>query len=141
MTLPFFMANALRCPAYPTGKHKFMAPKRRSNRIDREKRTFACMLHIYCHAHHGTHQQLCAGCYQLQHNANHRLTTCPFGSSKPACGKCPHNCHLPAERSLLREIMKFAGPRMLWRHPLLALLHLWDSRSGTHDKDEQAPGS
>jgi hypothetical protein len=27
-------------------------------------------------------------------------------------------------------VMRFAGPRMLFRHPLLALLHWWDEVSG-----------
>ena len=97
-------------------------------RIDREKRTFEYMLRIYCHAHHGTVGQLCSDCQLLLQNARKRLEKCPFGSTKPTCGKCPHNCHPPTERAMIRKIMGFSGPRMLWHHPLLALLHLWDSR-------------
>jgi len=29
-------------------------------------------------------------------------------------------------RERIRAVMRYAGPRMLWRHPLLALLHLAD---------------
>ena len=116
-----------------------MTPKKPSSHIDREKRTFELMLRIYCRAHHGTGQQLCADCHQLLQSACIRLTKCPFGSSKPACGKCPHNCHAPTERSKIRTVMTFAGPRMLWRHPLLAMLHLWDSRRCAHDVGRKSP--
>jgi hypothetical protein len=29
-------------------------------------------------------------------------------------------------REQVRAVMRYAGPRMLWRHPILALEHLWD---------------
>ena len=28
----------------------------------------------------------------------------------------------------MREVMRFAGPRMLWRHPYLAIRHLIDEK-------------
>jgi hypothetical protein len=28
----------------------------------------------------------------------------------------------------MRTVMRYAGPRMLWRHPLLAVAHLIDGR-------------
>jgi len=28
-------------------------------------------------------------------------------------------------RARVRDVMRFAGPRMLTRHPYLALMHLW----------------
>ena len=28
------------------------------------------------------------------------------------------------------RVMRYAGPRMLWRHPLLAIRHLWIERQG-----------
>jgi hypothetical protein len=29
-------------------------------------------------------------------------------------------------REKVKQVMRYAGPRMLWRHPLLTLGHLWD---------------
>jgi hypothetical protein len=118
-----------------------MARKKSLNRIEREQRTFELMLRIYCRAHHGTGQQLCAECHQLLLNASIRLGKCPFGNTKPACGKCPHNCHAPTERTKIRKVMSFAGPRMLWRHPWLAMRHLWDSRRSPHDNGKQSPSA
>jgi hypothetical protein len=31
----------------------------------------------------------------------------------------------------VRRVMSYAGPRMLWHHPLLALLHLVDRMKGS----------
>ena len=31
-------------------------------------------------------------------------------------------------RRQIRDVMRYAGPRMLWRHPLSAIRHLWDGR-------------
>ena len=35
----------------------------------------------------------------------------------------------PEPREQMREVMRFAGPRMLARHPWLAILHLLDART------------
>ena len=34
----------------------------------------------------------------------------------------------PVQRELAREIMRYAGPKMMLRHPLLAISHLMDGR-------------
>ena len=42
--------------------------------------------------------------------------------------KCPVHCYEAAMRERVRQVMRYAGPRMLLRHPILALLHLRDER-------------
>jgi hypothetical protein len=37
-------------------------------------------------------------------------------------------------REQVRAIMRYAGPRMLLRHPVLALMHVWDGRHRKHAK-------
>ncbi|WP_200858985.1 nitrous oxide-stimulated promoter family protein [Syntrophotalea carbinolica] len=98
------------------------------HRLAREQRTLAYMLRIYCRSHHGTEQQLCPACREVLEYASGRLQQCPFGANKPSCSACPNNCHAPSQRDSLRMVMRFAGPRMLWHHPVLALRHLWDSK-------------
>lgn len=93
----------------------------------REEKTLQAMVQIYCRAHHGG-PQLCEECRELLSYAHLRLDRCPFGDDKPTCVKCPIHCYKPEPRERVREVMRFAGPRMLWRHPILALLHLWDER-------------
>lgn len=95
-------------------------------RITREKRTVEAMIGLFCRAQHGTSHGLCAECTALQDYARLRLEKCPFQADKTACAKCPVHCYRPAERQQIRAVMRYAGPRMLLRHPWLALLHLLD---------------
>jgi hypothetical protein len=49
---------------------------------------------------------------------------CPFGADKPTCANCTIHCYRAEMREQVREVMRYSGPRMMWRHPLLALAHL-----------------
>lgn len=60
--------------------------------------------------------------------ADKRLDKCVFGENKPACKQCPVHCYQPAKREEMKQIMRWAGPRMLWRHPILTIRHLLDDR-------------
>ncbi len=96
-------------------------------RIMREKRTVAAMVDIYCQAHHGPSPSLCGKCSRLLEYAFCRLDHCPFGAEKTPCARCQVHCYGPTMRARIKEVMRYAGPRMLYRHPILALLHQWDN--------------
>lgn len=96
-------------------------------RLDREHRTIGAMLRIYCRDHHGGAGGLCGECADLLAYAGKRLKVCPFAEAKPACNQCPVHCYAPDRRERVREVMRYAGPRMLYRHPWLALMHLFDT--------------
>ncbi len=96
-------------------------------RMAREKQTIASMIRMFCAAHHGTSEGLCSECASLQEYAFCRLDRCPFGAEKPTCAKCPIHCYKPEMRAKVKAVMRFAGPRMLLRHPILAVLHQLDS--------------
>jgi hypothetical protein len=96
-------------------------------RLARERRTIEAMVDLYCRAHHATKGTLCAECQALYDYAVARLDRCPFGVDKTTCARCPIHCYKPAMRSRISEVMRYAGPRMLLRHPILALLHQLDS--------------
>lgn len=96
-----------------------------SQRLERERRTLCAMIELYCEGRHGT-DGLCADCEELHSYAMERLTKCPYGAKKPTCADCPIHCYKPVMRERVREVMRYAGPRMLGKHPVLALLHLWD---------------
>lgn len=95
-------------------------------RLIRQRRTMEAMIRLHCRAHHGTRGGVCADCQALQDYSAGRVDHCPFGAQKPTCAKCPIHCYRPAMRDQIRAVMRYAGPRMLWRHPILALEHLWD---------------
>ena len=95
--------------------------------LARERLTMARMVGIYCSAHHErSADDLCTSCRGFLDYAELRLQKCPYGDDKPTCANCPVHCYKPARRAQAREIMRYAGPRMLFRHPLLAITHKLD---------------
>jgi len=101
--------------------------------MDREKKTVSEMIRIYCRGHHGTSDDLCPECVELHDYAMCRLDRCPFGEDKPTCAKCPIHCYKPQMRDKIRDVMRYAGPRMLLRHPILAVLHSLDGKTPAPD--------
>ena len=95
-------------------------------RLNREWGTIQAMLECYCAARHAG-PGLCPECRGLLDYAAMRLERCRFGAEKPTCAKCPVHCYQRDRREQIRAVMRYAGPRMLWRHPLLALRHWLDS--------------
>jgi len=99
-------------------------------RIARERRTLQAMIELYCR---GVHRRgdLCEECSTLSAYARSRLDGCRFADAKPVCSRCVVHCYRPPMRDAVRAVMRYAGPRMLLSHPLLALAHVVDGwRSG-----------
>ena len=95
----------------------------------REFRMIANMLGMYCRSHHRpTHARLCLECLELHDYARRRLERCVFGEAKPTCANCTVHCYKTSKREHIRQVMRWAGPRMLWRHPMLAVRHILDGR-------------
>jgi hypothetical protein len=90
--------------------------------VHREMRTIEAMIRIYCRHHH--HQDLCPDCGTLFNYAIARIEKCIFGFSKPACNKCEVHCYSPRMKEKVKEVMRFSGPKMLYKHPVLAIAHI-----------------
>jgi hypothetical protein len=95
-------------------------------RMLRERNTVEAMIGIYCRGRHKTRNGLCENCNDLLDYAQRRLDKCPFQEGKTSCGNCRVHCYKPAMREKIRDVMRYAGPRMLCRHPLLAIYHAID---------------
>lgn len=80
------------------------------------------MIRLYCRGNHGGREGLCAECGELLAYAARRLDKCPY-RPKPSCRNCPAHCYTPENRARIKEVMRYAAPRMLLRRPLLALKH------------------
>jgi predicted amidophosphoribosyltransferase len=91
--------------------------------METEKRTVVAMIEIFCHGQHDTKKELCPECRELLDYALQRLEKCPFQEKKPKCSECPVHCYKPDMREKIRAVMKYAGPRMLYRHPVLSGAH------------------
>jgi hypothetical protein len=99
-----------------------------SRRVNREKETVLKMITLYCYDHHTVgDSSLCEDCQSLAEYAFQRIERCPYGIQKPTCAKCPIHCYRADEREAIRKVMRYSGPRMILRHPRLAILHLVDS--------------
>ena len=94
------------------------------SRMDREQRTIEAMIHIYCRRKHNTRRDLCAACQELLDYATVRLEKCPFQEEKSTGANCVVHCYRPDMRERIREVMRYAGPHMMLRHPYLAFMHL-----------------
>lgn len=95
-------------------------------RLMREQKTINLMIALYCRDKHGQQDDLCDSCSQLQAYARQRLEKCPYQENKTTCANCLTHCYQKARREEIRQVMRYAGPRMLKVHPWLALLHLID---------------
>ncbi|WP_083848442.1 nitrous oxide-stimulated promoter family protein [Thiorhodovibrio frisius] len=104
-------------------------PRNQGPRIGREKRTIKAMTALYCRDHHQGAKPadgLCAECADLFDYAQTRLDYCPFGESKYACADCQIGCYTEEMATATRNLMRYAGPRLWRRHPILALFHFLD---------------
>jgi hypothetical protein len=108
------------------------AARMNTPRLRRELRTLATMMRIHCKGCHAPlprdAEGLCTECAGLLDYARKRLAACPFGPDKPTCVNCQIHCYGPQQREATREVMRYAGPRMLFRHPVLAIAHVIDGR-------------
>lgn len=95
-------------------------------RILRESVSIEKMIMVYCKANHRTDNELCDDCQGLAEYALQRLQRCVFGEKKPVCAKCPVHCYHKIMREKIIAVMRYSGPRMIYKHPVLALLHVFD---------------
>ncbi|MFC1784652.1 nitrous oxide-stimulated promoter family protein [Candidatus Neomarinimicrobiota bacterium] len=99
-----------------------------SNRIEREKRTVGIMVKMYCDHHHDKIDSMCNDCNELTEFASERIYLCVFQNDKPVCSECQIHCYRKDMRDKIKTVMRFAGPRMTLRHPILGIRHLIDKR-------------
>lgn len=103
------------------------------------------MIGMYCRGHHNgvdpLHSErsggvvpkqkkegvkgLCPECAELAEYCDARVDHCPMGERKSSCRLCPTHCYDPRHREAIRAVMRYAGPRMMLSHPLMAIRHLY----------------
>lgn len=114
-----------------------MFKKSAQKRQQKELKTIAAMTRIYCRDVHGCNSGLCSKCEDLLQYAEKRLKNCPFAEKKNVCSKCTIHCYKKSMKTQVKEVMRHSGPRMLKKHPIMALQHLLDSlRKPPEEKNE-----
>lgn len=114
-------------------KSKKLQTEKSLNRMKRELLTVEKMINIYCKINH-KETILCSNCSELLDYVKKKLDNCPFYEDKPVCVNCSVHCYKKQEREQIKEIMRFSGPKMIYKHPYLAIRHLIDEKLIKHGK-------
>lgn len=93
----------------------------------RERLVVSQMIELWCHDQHHTQGELCEDCARLRDYALARIERCPFMQTKTFCSQCRVHCYAPRQKEAIRQVMRYAGPHMLLRHPLMTLHHGLDT--------------
>ncbi|MFX0074070.1 MAG: nitrous oxide-stimulated promoter family protein [Candidatus Hermodarchaeota archaeon] len=106
------------------------------SRLEKERNTIRTMIQMYCKNCHKSDKSLCEECSDLYSYAEERLKNCKFGEEKPTCDTCPIHCYKPDMRKKIRVVMRYAGPRMVYTHPIMGIRHLFKKlkKRKTNDK-------
>ena len=91
-----------------------------------ERKTISVMIAFYCRDHHHC-ETPCEPCRELLEYAIERVRQCPLQEKRTICGKCHIHCFKPSMQKKIKEVMRYAGPRMLKAHPVLAAKHMLKS--------------
>lgn len=105
---------------------------------EREKEIVSEMIEVYCHAQHGKRDGLCPQCAEIDAYARERSDRCPVMENKTFCSNCPVHCYRPEMRERIREVMRFAGPRMITRRPIAAMRHVIETKREKKRLEAQA---
>lgn len=108
------------------------------NKREQEKQLVFEMIKLYCNKNHKTENALCCDCLELYEYAKKRIDNCPFMETKTFCSNCKVHCYKPKMREDIREVMRFAGPRMLFYHPIIAISHLIETKKEKNRQEKQA---
>lgn len=124
---------------------------------EREQEIVSQMIALYCKGNHSAHRSvslrerggemrqmregaalrergsgerwdLCPECAELEAYAHARSERCPFMEEKTFCSNCTVHCYRPEIRERIRTVMRYAGPRMLFHHPVMAIRHMIESQ-------------
>lgn len=103
-----------------------MSSKKEERRLRRDEKTLYAMANIFCSAHHEGKKDtkgLCPDCAATIAYSIDRTQRCP-NEHKGNCEDCSIHCYKPEVRARIREIMAYAGPRMLTKHPIMTFFYL-----------------
>ncbi len=81
------------------------------------------MVELYCR--HRLHlKEMPEEYVRLCDYSSARLSRCRYGESKRACKYCKTHCYAPTQREMIRRVMRWTGPRMIFFAPLAAIRHM-----------------
>ena len=107
--------------------------------LENEKMLSTKMIGLFCRKHHRQENSLCPDCKDLSLYAGIKLDSCAYlltavkknkaesgkKLKKISCLNCPVHCYRDDYRLKIKKVMRFAGPKILFYHPVLLLKHLF----------------
>ena len=101
-------------------------PKTIVQKREQEKYVVSEMIRIYCKGkgNHKTQKSVCPSCTELLEYCEARVDRCPMMQTKTFCSACKIHCYKPHMREQIKQVMRYAGPKMITVHPVLALKHM-----------------
>lgn len=90
-------------------------------RLNREIKTIELMIDIYGKSH----PEEVESCEKLKIYAVNRVENCPYGDGKPVCKNCKTHCYSSDMRDMVKTVMRYSGPRMIFHSPGLTLAHIF----------------
>lgn len=97
------------------------------SRRERERIIVSAMISMYCEGTHASGKGLCEDCKALKIYTAKRLLSCLYGEIKPVCKECPVHCYAPQRREQMQKVMRYSGPRMFYKKPGFAIIHMIDN--------------
>lgn len=91
---------------------------------EKEKKIVKLMILLYCKDHKHL-ESPCESFSELIEYVNMRIDTCPFTETKTYCSNCKVHCYKKDMRDKIKEVMRYAGPRIIFSHPMITIDHMY----------------
>lgn len=96
-------------------------------KVDRDRRTLEAIGRIYCGGNHVDAAKdsagMCPECREAIEQTLARASSCPHGH-EGNCQDCKTQCQRGEAQERIRVIMRYAAPRMAFRHPIMTFEYL-----------------
>ena len=96
------------------------------DRTAKDRKVLEAIGCIFCTAHHPGKKDscgLCPSCRETIEATLARAVACPYGH-EGNCQDCTTHCQRGQAQERIRQIMRYAAPRMALRHPLMTAEYL-----------------
>jgi hypothetical protein len=133
------------------------AESMRDRQVAKDTRTMGDFVGIWCDAHHRDCERapiasdaavlgvygrrppvLCEECAAHLRYGEARRAYCPK-DPKPFCAHCDSHCYTSDEAEWQRQMMRFSGPRSMWRgHMIDGLKHMREAKRHRADQERRA---
>ncbi len=91
-----------------------------------EKEVIEIMTKLYCKKQHGS-KELCTDCSNLLEYACFRIDKCRYKETKTFCSFCKTPCYKPNMKEQIKTVMKYSGPRLIFKKPILVFNHVHET--------------